>query len=755
MKRTGRLLPKAQDIRKRIHALVVRLRGGNDPVANEAVRRRLSAYATAVLGRKVECVWDSYSGSDLESRIHLNPHNPRGASPADRKLVIDGDLEHELRGHWAYTPRRLFSEVCAFAAGESEDSLVAPWDDPDVRERLGAVRVLYNILEDGRIETRMQWASPEAFRAIVAADRVRQRWRRPVRYVAVEEAYDQQPDQPDGSEGSLCRMCRTRTARKGTLCPECFRQVYRWEQITGLLLYGVLPTQRAPVEAVEPVVRVAYTECLPWMIHALRGSSWHAFEAARRVFLILVKYQMVPLDPRTPYLVLSDAIGSPQASEQPMPGAQLRAALALIGQLEGPGSELDGGEEKISGVVPSRTNEDAPPSRTPQGSHADVQMQPASEGGEQRTEQKQRPGEGGTEAAESVRERTKRQRQLLTALKKAVSGRDWTIALDIETERRRAERDLETVDRELGREAMRRLLAAVNGLGAGPGIDVRVKRVPPDAETHKRLLQRNRMAGSRFAREIRELVTAVMRPQRFQRHGRIDRRLLVNALRRRRDPKIFRRHRPKMELDLALSILVDVSGSMSDFNRWPIPGMDYDAELSPSGGEWPPQLTEAVAVCEIGLRQLGIPFEIRAFGGEQWLVAAYGEPKGDGIGGLAGIDKGGTDMAPAIEYARIAFQAREEKLKVLAVMTDGMPYSEEDAARQLRLARQDGIHTVGVYFANPIAVEERPEALRVMERLFGPRGFAVIHTLDRFPAEVGRAIKDVIRWRAGLGARPS
>jgi hypothetical protein len=166
----------------------------------------------------------------------------------------------------------------------------------------------------------------------------------------------------------------------------------------------------------------------------------------------------------------------------------------------------------------------------------------------------------------------------------------------------------------------------------------------------------------------------------------------------------------------------------------------------------PCQLADAVTICTIGLGRFGAAFEVRAFGSYQWLVKGLYEHNYNGLGGLPGLDNGGTNMLPALECAQLSLLGRQENNQLMVVMTDGVPAKIPQCTEQIRLARLQGVRVLGVLFAN--GEEDRSQTNPTMARLFGPGGYTVIYSLDSFPRVVGHAIKDIIRHRSStLGNR--
>lgn len=650
--------------------------GAIDPVANPVLLRHLSSYASIVAQQPLQCRWDDRHATDLVDTIMLNPYDPRGAPATDRKIVVDAALEHEVRGHWLHTPRSVFEAVCAMADGKSVEAQQPYWQNPAHVLRRYALRPLFNILEDGRVETRLRWEQPEAYKIIAAGDRIRPRWNVPPFYLPALKAHTRLLGQAKSKEQIRCVICNQTSTLQSVPCINCFTEQYRWEQISGLLLLAALPPHTPPLAVVEPVVQDVFQLCVPWVLHALGGTAHNAFESAQEVLKLLITEKMVSPIAQPSQLMVSDATGNSRIKDSKISKDSAQAAGLTVG---------DGHKEQASAQ---------------QFDHIAV---------------------------------------------RDLQNFDFRVGLNIDEARKQAQVALDIVETEQQIEATRMLVLSASGLGAGTGLGAAIQRTPQRADIYAHLRQMNLERGRRFAYEIQTLLSTVSQPTQFQRNGRLDRSQLVNATARNRQT-VFTKTRTNHQFSLAISLLVDVSGSMAPWNRL-INLNSYSSAVSAAEI----QLADTVTTCIIGLERLNAAFEVRAFGSYQWLVKSFHEHNAAGIGGVPGLDNGGTAMLLAILYARLSLLSRTEDTQVMVVMTDGCPADPEKTSAQIRLARLQGIRVLGILFAN--GTEERTATEPAMASLFSPEGYKVVRSLEQFPQEVGRAIKAVVREQVNFTAQ--
>jgi nitric oxide reductase activation protein len=197
------------------------------------------------------------------------------------------------------------------------------------------------------------------------------------------------------------------------------------------------------------------------------------------------------------------------------------------------------------------------------------------------------------------------------------------------------------------------------------------------------------------------------------------------------DDRLFIRHEKK-ERDVAVAFLVDVSGSTSrrlDSGRRV---MDVEKE-------------SLVLLCE-SLEAVGDPYGLYAYSGEGRASVEFftikefddllGTATAHRLGGL-GPRRQNRDGA-AIRHASAKLKAREEKTRLLIMLSDGRPldndyrdeYALEDTKAALREARLSGID------AFCIAIDR--EADSYVRRMYGDVRFSVIDRVESLPEKLPR-----------------
>jgi hypothetical protein len=197
------------------------------------------------------------------------------------------------------------------------------------------------------------------------------------------------------------------------------------------------------------------------------------------------------------------------------------------------------------------------------------------------------------------------------------------------------------------------------------------------------------------------------------------------------DDRLFIRHEKK-ERDVAVAFLVDVSGSTSrrlDSGRRV---MDVEKE-------------SLVLLCE-SLEAVGDPYGLYAYSGEGRASVEFftikefddllGTATAHRLGGL-GPRRQNRDGA-AIRHASAKLKAREEKTRLLIMLSDGRPldndyrdeYALEDTKAALREARLSGID------AFCIAIDR--EADSYVRRMYGDVRFTVIDRVESLPEKLPR-----------------
>ena len=207
------------------------------------------------------------------------------------------------------------------------------------------------------------------------------------------------------------------------------------------------------------------------------------------------------------------------------------------------------------------------------------------------------------------------------------------------------------------------------------------------------------------------------------------------------DDRVFRRLVRK-DRSIALLVLVDMSHSTGD--RTPKGRSIILVEL-----EALVLLSEAVDAlqdtCAIyGFSSLGpdVVNLLRIKGFEESLGP---DVKGR-IGGLKPMSS--TRMGAAIRHAAHLLSLREEKTKILLVLTDGWPYyyeqdcqgyAHDDTARAVREARDNRIHTICV------SIDGQEIAERYLPTIFGQGNYRIIMQPEQLPLHLAELYRQLTR----------
>jgi len=176
---------------------------------------------------------------------------------------------------------------------------------------------------------------------------------------------------------------------------------------------------------------------------------------------------------------------------------------------------------------------------------------------------------------------------------------------------------------------------------------------------------------------------------------------------------VFMREEEGLDLQAAISIVVDRSGSMSHEIK-----MAIEATVA-----------TALAFDHPSIQHQVIAFPWRSRGGNPGVSVI--KDWNEGVRKLASriprMDADGyTPMAEAILYSAAQLAGREEVRKLMLLVTDGQPDCAEAAMESIRVARQHGIHVIG------LGIKVDPSGV------FGQQHSATIHKMsDLAPAMIG------------------
>ncbi|MCX7214220.1 MAG: VWA domain-containing protein [Burkholderiales bacterium] len=156
---------------------------------------------------------------------------------------------------------------------------------------------------------------------------------------------------------------------------------------------------------------------------------------------------------------------------------------------------------------------------------------------------------------------------------------------------------------------------------------------------------------------------------------------------------VFRNEEEGLELDTAVSLLVDASGSMSDNFE------GYRTGATDEGSRIVSALAVSIAA-SLALDKHSIPFEVACFG--QFFVPQklFDEPFRTLKTTYLAEYLGGTLTGCAVAKATTSLLSRPESRKVLVVITDGDPDNERTSAAMINECRMLGVEIALVFIGN-------------------------------------------------------
>jgi cobalamin biosynthesis protein CobT len=156
---------------------------------------------------------------------------------------------------------------------------------------------------------------------------------------------------------------------------------------------------------------------------------------------------------------------------------------------------------------------------------------------------------------------------------------------------------------------------------------------------------------------------------------------------------VFRNEEEGLELDTAVSLLVDASGSMSDNFE------GYRTGATDEGSRIVSALAVSIAAA-LALDKHSIPFEVACFG--QFFVPqkSFDEPFSTLKTTYLAEYLGGTLTGCAVAKATTSLLSRPESRKVLVVITDGDPDNERTSAAMINECRMLGVQIALVFIGN-------------------------------------------------------
>ena len=156
---------------------------------------------------------------------------------------------------------------------------------------------------------------------------------------------------------------------------------------------------------------------------------------------------------------------------------------------------------------------------------------------------------------------------------------------------------------------------------------------------------------------------------------------------------VFRNEEEGLELDTAVSLLVDASGSMSDnFEGYRTGATDESSRIVSA-------LAVSIAAA-LALDKHSIPFEVSCFGNIFVPQKTFDEPFRTLKTTYLAEYLGGTLTGCAVAKATTSLLSRPESRKVLVVITDGDPDNERTSAAMINECRMLGVEIALVFIGN-------------------------------------------------------
>ncbi len=238
-------------------------------------------------------------------------------------------------------------------------------------------------------------------------------------------------------------------------------------------------------------------------------------------------------------------------------------------------------------------------------------------------------------------------------------------------------------------------------------------------------IQRRRAAHRAVARQMARYLENVQEVAeetlQFQSRGRMDRHRFVAAMKD--APDVYKRRVETPGPGFALSVAVDVSGSMSKEMR--------------SGA-----LCDAALVLSDACEEMSMPYEVRSFSSRSYQYKAMDDPtfSMERAAMLLHGEAGGTSMSQTAGLATTALLARPERNRLFVSLTDGDLGDHDSTMRQMEQARRDGVLTFGIFLSrNGYANRER------MDQIYGKANWTVINSIQEMPRAVGQRIALLMR----------
>jgi hypothetical protein len=694
------------------------------------------------------------SYTDMRGSISVQSDSPPDQGLGAREIAINALLRHEVC-HELYTNPQAAHDFFQGLQRMAQNG------------QAGSSRTMkdiWNILEDGMIETRERQEMPSSYRFISAWNKINPRVGR--EYTAREEEiysipddYQQQGYVPEDADGNPLKIER----REGNLvvvvppgtnmCSWGNKPIYPHMQIRSALLAGALP--EFEVGDLHPAVQAAFNECQPHIEAAITGNTADCIQRAQEIQKILVDHQLV-FDPEEEKAI-NDAFQKMLEKLGPMvndfqdpgdqgeqgPQPQNGGSGGSWGQPQfGPpqsgaagGGDQDSEQQEDgsgdgSGGQPGEQQGDDSGSGSgagsepgsDQGSGSDSSGSGSADAGTQR---------GGTGGGDSSYHNPVSAEQMR---KNEQEAKGSTSDQEVEQMKKEAQRNLEND---------RAQQIATDNARINKGhieadqykFDDRSSAIPQSEVVAKARQRPEPLAdergemkrqGARIAKIVRKLKAETVSKRKRRMTGRLDHRKLSRAMSG--EPRIMERRGKKFDVDLEVDISIDLSGSMSDDRLT----QSYRAAMA---------VAYACQEAEIPITIYGW----KGWGGNAQHIALKEKHSDDltGIAGMFSFAGGGTPTGEAIQLSRRRLANSEAKNRIAIVQTDGGANDPDSAKEQAELARKQGLELIGLGYQ----VDQE-----TMSRQFG-ENWESIDTFERTYDVIAEIIEKAARRAAGKKSR--
>lgn len=557
---------------------------------------------------------------------------------------------------------------------------------------------LWNIIEDGRIETWLRVREPYEYNRISLLNRV---------YPRVPDKYEAGGQMrlvpcPDGYvpvdiDGNELEVVEDPSGQRQVVVgPETVLPVWTdrpldpKRQMRAALLADSVPEFSSHDKDLHPDVRACLDECRPLVDDGVRGDTANCLERATDVLDGMERHNMLP-DPDDPPSNSgeqgdqSDGGGESQQSQSGGGGGGGEDEQDDWDQRGDAGGEGEGTSDSAGGAedgedgggISKEEREEA--EKEGKGSATEEEAQEAADA-EERRQGKAAKDQDGSEKASRA--------------KGDIDGDGW-----------QAPPNQSITSQE-----------KIRAVGAGPA-----------ATGHLTTY------GNQISEILADIKTDERGPERRLRSGRLDRRRLTRVPIGEED--VFWREGHELELDLAVDTVLDLSGSM-DGSRG--------------------QLQDAAITMGIAGRKAEIPLAIWGYdsGGanaaRHYEFKGYPNERANALGEISGRSNpechagGGTPTKDAVEFAHSRLASRRESTRLMIVFTDGQPNDGgEESRAAVEQARRDGIAVMGCWFRDP-SDHYSENAREGMRRIFGG-DFVEMDKISDLPSAFRKRLFEIVK----------